>query len=310
MYHDARMHNRLDQYTKNLLRDALSLVCKLPETEVEVLAATQKIDVYATPDPARENERRQLGLLGELSKEPSMFEAFSLTPCLGRMRRCLSKQLMWHHELERRARVASKTEEEAEATSAQLPEIVAFPRLVVVGPGRPETVLSVYGGSLVRPGVYELVEGLCTYVVVTAELPRTRETLLFRLMGRGRVLTLALADLKALPKDAWEHNIVMPLLIHFRIDVELSVANDEGPMSAEIRAWFEDYKNKLRSEGRDEGRKEGERSILVRQLRLRFGELPASTTARIEAADTRLLEKWSERFVSAQSLADVFDDAN
>jgi hypothetical protein len=302
MYHDAPMHNRLDQYTKNLLRDALSLAFKQPETEVEVLAATQKIDVYATPDPARETERKQLGLLGELSAEPSMFEAFSDTPCLGHMRRCLCKQLSWHHELERRARLAAGMDDGAKSATSELPEIVPFPRLVVVGPGRPETVLSVFGGKDFRPGVYELVEGLCTYVVVAAELPRTRETLLFRLMGGKRVLGLAIADLMALPKDAWELNIAMPLLLHFRFDVEQSVASDEGPMSAEIRAWFEDYKDKLRVEGK--------RAVLLDQIRVRFGEVPASTLTRIEGADATRIKRWCERVLSAQSLADVFDEAN
>lgn len=308
MYHDAPMHQRLDQYTKNLLRDALSLVSTLPETEVEVLAATQKIDVFATPDPTRENMREELGLLGQLSNVPSMFEGFSQTPSMGRVRRCLSKQLTWHHELERRLRATmGENKEEQEETSArEVSELVPFPRLIVTTPGRPDTALAMFGGTNVRPGVYQLVEGLCTFVVVAIELPETRETLLFRLMGRGRVLTKALADLKALPKNSWEHNIAMPLLVHFRIDVELSRTNDEEPMSAEIRAWFEDYKKQLR----DEGRNEGERGVLLRQLRKRFGELPASTVARVEAADASLLEKWSERILSAQTLASVFDDAN
>src|SRR6185503_20928021 len=52
------------------------------DTEVEVLAATQRIDVYSVPDPARAAERHQMGLLGELSAEPSLFEPFRNTPSL------------------------------------------------------------------------------------------------------------------------------------------------------------------------------------------------------------------------------------
>jgi hypothetical protein len=48
------MHNRYDQFAKNVLRDALSRACDPhTEVEVEVLAATQRIDVYTVPDPAR-----------------------------------------------------------------------------------------------------------------------------------------------------------------------------------------------------------------------------------------------------------------
>ncbi len=46
------MHNRFDQLAKNLLRDALSQAGEA-ETEVEVVAATQKIDVWSVPDPER-----------------------------------------------------------------------------------------------------------------------------------------------------------------------------------------------------------------------------------------------------------------
>src|SRR5580692_3993727 len=90
-------HNHSDQFSKNILRDALSRA-STSETEVEVLAATQRIDVYAVPDPARAAERGQMGLLGWLSEEPSVFEPFRNTPSLVRVRQCLRKQLTWHHE--------------------------------------------------------------------------------------------------------------------------------------------------------------------------------------------------------------------
>ena len=69
------MHNRSDQFCKNVLRDALSLAAAA-ETEVEVLAATQKIDVYSVPDPTRQAERARMGLLGELAAVPCMFEPY------------------------------------------------------------------------------------------------------------------------------------------------------------------------------------------------------------------------------------------
>ena len=78
-------------------------------------------------------------------------------------------------------------------------------------------------------------------------------------------------------------------------------------MSAEIRAWFDDYQRKLRSEEREEGHKNGERSLLLRQLRFRFGELPPPAVARLEAADLADLERWAERIFGAQTLAEVLD---
>jgi hypothetical protein len=332
-YHDAPMHNRFDQYTKNLLREALSYVSKQTETEVEVIAATQKIDVFAVPDPERIEERKSLGLLGELSTAPTMFELFSTTLNVARFRLCLKKQLSWHSELERRARVATRKAEAAETEETlESSEVVVFPRLLIVSPGRPDSVLEKFGARPVCPGVYDLVEGLSVYIIVLSELQRTRETLLLRLMGRDRVFVEALEDLKKLPPDAQEGCVVSPLLVHFHFEVQ-DPAPDEQPMSAEIRAWYqafvEDQQRKERelreaavkealdkgerqgiSQGISQGVTKGERALLLRQLRARFGNLPVAAIARIEAADVTLVECWGERVLSAQTLADVFDDLN
>ena len=307
-YGEASMHNPADQFAKNLLRDTLKLACA-PETEVEVLAATQKIDVYSVPDPARAAERAQLGLLGELSAEPSLFEPFHDTPSLHEVRRCINKQHTWHHELERRAAVAAGSPPAGTDLAKSAQEAVSFPALVVIGPGRPRKVLDAYGCKPVRPGVYHAVWGLVLRVIVLAELPRTRETLLLRLLGAERVLGEALADLAALPDGAWEKTIVTPLLLHFRLGHHAT--NQENDMSAEIQAWFEDYQQKLRSERNEaitEARKDEARRLLLRQLRGRFGELPAATVARIEAADIADLELWIDRVLSAQTLAEVLGD--
>jgi hypothetical protein len=303
------MRNRSDQFAKNILRDALSRA-SAAETEVEVLASTQKIDVYCVPDPARDGERAQMGVLGELSAEPSLFEPFRNTPTLREIRRCVCKQHTWHNELERRARASSGASSDADPDA---PPELPFPALVAIGPGRPETVLGAYGCTPVSPGVYHAVWGLEMRVVVLAELPRTRETLLLRLLGAGRLLREALTDLAALSDDAWEKSIATPLLVHFRLGIKDPPASEEeDDVSAEIRAWFEEYQQKLRAEerkeGRKEGREEGERHLLLRQLRARFGELPAATVARVEAAEVAKIEQWGERVLGASTLAEVLDE--
>jgi len=63
-----------------------------------------------------------------------------------------------------------------------------------------------------------------------------------------------------------------------------------------------------REEGRQEGRQEGQRLLLVRQLRLRFRRLPRAVVARIEAAGPAELERWSERILTARTLAEVMAD--
>ncbi|KYF61419.1 hypothetical protein BE11_03825 [Sorangium cellulosum] len=325
------MHNRSDQFAKNLLRDGLSLVTAA-QTEVEVLAATQKIDVFSVPDPAREAERARMGLLGELAAAPSLFEPFHGTPSLRQVRRCLRKQLTWHHELERRARAAAGATALDEDADAPTQPAVDFPALVVIGRGRPETVLDAYRCEPVQPGVYHAVPGLVLRVIVLAELPRTRATLLLRLLGSGRVLREALVDLAALPDDAWEKGIARPLLVHFRLGADEPTTDKEDEVSAEIRAWVEEYEKNLRAEARTEGRREGlnegrreglneglnegrkegraeeaARAVLT-ALRVRGIAVPDTARERILAEkDPETLERWLERAVVAASLAEVLD---
>jgi hypothetical protein len=308
------MYNQADQFSKSLLRDALSCASvSLPGTEVEVLAATQRIDVYAVPDPARTAERERMGWLGELSAEPSLFETFGSTPNLPLIRRVLCKQLTWHHELERRARVAARAagrvvpEPPAEEPDAGAPQLGPFPWVVVISPGRPDTVIAKYGSKQVRPGWHEAVEGLQMRVIVLAELPRTRETLLVRMLGAGRLLAEALADLEALPADAWERSVATPLLVHFggARDGKQATNEEEDDVTAEIRAWFEDYQQKLRAEGRAE---EAARAVLT-VLRVRGVAVPDTTRERILAEkDPARLERWHERAIVAASVTDVIDE--
>lgn len=63
-----------------------------------------------------------------------------------------------------------------------------------------------------------------------------------------------------------------------------------------------------RKEGREEGRKEGQADLLVRQLTLRFGELPQDAAARVQSAADTELTLWAERVLTATSLDEVFRD--
>ena len=63
-----------------------------------------------------------------------------------------------------------------------------------------------------------------------------------------------------------------------------------------------------REEGREEGRREERRALVIRQLTLRFGELPAAVRSRLDAADADQLSTWAERLVTASSLEEVLGD--
>ena len=62
-----------------------------------------------------------------------------------------------------------------------------------------------------------------------------------------------------------------------------------------------------RQQGRQEGRSEGQAELLLKQLRLRFGDLPAAVEPRVRAATSEELDRWAERVLSAERLDDVLD---
>src|SRR5262249_40193901 len=96
-----------DLFIKAVLAMALSRAAKT-EIEVQVVPpAAQSIDVFSVPDPALAAELGDMGMLGELCAVPVALEPYSETPGVRQMRACQRKQLVWHYELERRARAAA-----------------------------------------------------------------------------------------------------------------------------------------------------------------------------------------------------------
>ncbi|XXY18467.1 hypothetical protein WME88_02280 [Sorangium sp. So ce216] len=230
------------------------------------ISMRSRFDIRYVPDPTRAALRAELGLLGELASEPCQFEAFHDTPGPAELRGCVRKQLHWHHELERR-------------TGGELP----FPRLCLLSSDRPATVLDTFGFAPVpgRPGLYRTAPSWHVDLVVIAELPRTRDTLLLRLLGARAVLRDAIRELAALPDDAWERSIALPWLARllFEIPHEASACaaldTEEEEIVTEVQQWFEQLKQSLRDEARKEALQEGLREEQIgtraRQLEKKLG---------------------------------------
>lgn len=67
-------------------------------------------------------------------------------------------------------------------------------------------------------GIYESPPLHCTRLVVVSELPVARDSLLVRLLGAGSVLKHAIAELQALPADAPERRLALPVLLRLTLD--------------------------------------------------------------------------------------------
>jgi hypothetical protein len=270
------MRSRFDHLGKNVLRDFFVLLGSV-ETEAEVpVGDSQRIDLWFVPAPARQGvQSNASGVLKEMVSEPAMVELFIGTLGEPELDGCLRKRHQWRHALELREKKKWRQ-----------------PRLWVLCAVRPDRVLEDFGfreASTGPPGHYDLeAPGWRIHILVAAELPRTRETILLRLMGPKRARIEAIRDLIALPDGAWEKSLALPWLtrLHFEVPVDPSEPMDEEmSLIMETREWFEQYKKQVRDEGRDEGRV----GILTRQFATRLGRALSETERAVVSERVRAL---------------------
>ncbi len=198
-----------DKFGKQMIRTALETRGPV-ETDAEVTADTRRIDLWFTPDATRPAVNGHLGLLGRITAGPSTFEFFHKTPSSEVLAACLIKHGEFRHFLTLRTTPPPT------------------PTQWVISAGRPDGGIK---GLWLRPmtrwpsGIYEGPPLLWTRLVVVSELPVARDTLLLRLLGARRVLQQAIAELKALPAEAPERTLALPILLRLRLDIPTDPAN-------------------------------------------------------------------------------------
>lgn len=108
------------------------------------------------------------------------------------------------------------------------------------------------------------------------------EAQLDRLATEDPIMTLAKQTLEQISEDPWARRMAPK---H-----EVDITFFEMDRAMELAA----------------SRAEGMASILLKQLGLRFGELPGPIRARVEAATPAQLDTWAERVLTAATLGEVF----
>ena len=177
------MHNKFDQFVKQLARDGFSPGGHV-ETDAEVSPDALRIDVWFVPDAGRARRvLAGLGLFGRMGQRAGTMEVFHRTPAGHQVADCLARHRFFCRELERRR--------------PRPPVPVQW----VISSGRPAAALRglFFRRSRWGKGIYDGPPLMRTRIVVVSELPKTRDTLLVRLMGAGRTLREAIAELRALP---------------------------------------------------------------------------------------------------------------
>jgi hypothetical protein len=282
------MRTPFDQFGKQMVRDALEGRCSV-ETDAEVPADTRRIDLWVTPGEAGASLPHHLGLLGRITSSSVTLEFFHHTPSGEELSVCLIKHGEFRHFLSRR-----KT----------LPPL---PIQWVISSGRPDAGIDGLG---FRPmtgapsGIYESPPLQWTRLVVVNELPATRDTLLVRLLGAGSVLKQAIAELQALPVEAPERRLALPVLLR----LQLTVPTDAAKQTSDDQEFLMNTQDIVET-WRQEAIQQGERNLLLRQLRRRFGaEVDGEIERRVAAAPAGLIEVWAERVLSTATLTELLAD--
>jgi hypothetical protein len=292
------MRTRFDQFSKQMVRAALEGHGSV-ETDAEVPAATRWIDLWFLPDGTRAPVPEYLGWLARITSGPSTLEFFHNTPGRDEITACLHKHGEFRQALSRR----------------NTPPLL--PTQWVISSGRPDGAIEGLG---FRPatswpsGIYEGAPLMWTQLVVVSELPVARDTLLLRLLGAGAVLKQAIAELEALPAEAPERTLALPILLRLRLAVPSDAAkqtsdDQEFLMSTQdiVEIWRQEAIQEGVRQGVKEGLEQGERKLLLRQLRRRFGkQVDGEIERRLEGASAEQIEVWAERVLSARTLAELF----
>lgn len=304
------MWERYGQLAKGILGRAIGPCGTLRlEHEVPVVDA-QSSDAYFVPDPEKGSRRAELGWLGQITQEPCLLEMLQRTPGPIETRDNLRKQLTLDHAVAL----------EAARQDLPRPPLVRLWQLLT---GRPNDVLDGYGmvekagwprGFYFGPRLFAMA------VVVLSEVPRRRDTLLLRLMGRGRVLEEAITDLKALPDDAAERDVALAPLValRFAIRQDPTPTDEERAFLMTTQEMYEQWEQGVTARGRDAGKAEGRAEgkaegkaegraeelvrVLVATYETRFGPIPEALRAALpKLALPDATERWVGLFVTGSA---------
>lgn len=111
-----------------------------------------------------------------------------------------------------------------------------------------------------------------------------------------------MCDFDELPVDAWERKVIAPLLKDFGVGGrDEEETNQEADMTRveQLRALAEVCRRGMV--------REAEQGVLLKQLRVLFGEVPETVVTRIRASKQAELDVWVERVLRAKTLDQVFE---
>ena len=235
-----------DEFAKNLFELLLTPFGSV-EIERSVQPEAKAVDIYFQPtQPIPPNH--QIGLLSPCITQPAIFEPLVLSEAevfrnpvgVSEMQMCIAKLFEIQQELTRERKRPKQTD-----TAEMKPQLwILTPTLAAPTLTRFGAVQDLGWGQ----GVYLSPIHLQTSIVIH-QLPRTPETLWFRLMGKGTVQENAISEVANLPATSPYKGNALDLFLSLKLELESKqpIESEERNLAMRLSALYIRHPAKVRS---------------------------------------------------------------
>jgi Domain of unknown function (DUF4351) len=296
-----------DEFAKGFLGSLLSPLGTV-QTSFTISSEVREADIYFQPNHQHPTIPA-LGLLGQLAQNSIILEPFRNSVKVHQIRFCMGKLFDLHAEIFRKAKRSFKLE----------PKDVDLPKLWILTPTLSDLILERYGAKLDvdigQTGVYVMPEYLKTGIVVIHQLPKTPETLWFRLLGRDKVQSIAIAEVADLEVDDPFRQNALSWLGNLKVILEAKQNRepDEEELIMQLSPLYLEKIQQAEQVGEERGEARGEargelkeaQALIRRLLNRRVGNVSTEVEAQIKDLPLTQLEELGEALLDFTSLTDL-----
>jgi hypothetical protein len=246
-----------DSFAKEWMQEVLADFGEI-EIEKQIAGEVRKIDLYFCPYPESLDDLKSFGILGRMVATPSLLEPFR--NAVPEWEICSCREKRFHLEAELRRK---KNRQKTKRSKHHRPFVwILSPTFSKQQQKSFRTEEKPQWGT----GVHFLPDPDRTAVIAIHQLPKTPDTLLLRLLGRGQVQADAISELIKLPSD---HPYRGEILRHIsRLQINLNIRQNKTKDIREVMMNLAPAYDKWLEETLDQGRKETQTAIALQFLRM------------------------------------------
>jgi hypothetical protein len=238
-----------DEFAKGFL-EALLLPFGQVDPAYKIAAEVREVDVYFVPSDDN-LDRTDLGLLGQCTNTPVVIEPFRNSVSVPQVRACMSKLYDLHADIYR----AAKRDKQPE------PKDDVLPTLWILTPTLSDNILISLGATLDADrgeGVYLLPLAQKMGIVIIHRLPRTPETLWFRILGKEGVQRRAIEEVAQLPNGHPYRQNTLELLGNLKVTLEARtiIQAEDRDLIMQLSPLYLEQLQAAKQEGKQEDRQE------------------------------------------------------